>query len=138
MAVKKISKSGTKVTEYDSELDYQFGENFRKFRQQKSMTQEDMAKVLGVGQSMISKYEKGENYPDGKGLKKLKDKLGANIAALFGGVESNMSALLTLRSKFDDLKSLHLQEEELFRKFKEDKASIYRQIAEIINGKFEP
>lgn len=41
-----------------------FGENIKKLRKEKELTQETLADFLGVSFQTISKWERGENYPD--------------------------------------------------------------------------
>ena len=41
-----------------------FGENIRKLRKEKDLTQETLAEFLGVSFQTISKWERGETYPD--------------------------------------------------------------------------
>ncbi len=41
-----------------------FGENIKRFRTEKSMTQETLASFLGVSFQTVSKWERGETYPD--------------------------------------------------------------------------
>ena len=41
-----------------------FSENFRSFRTEKGMTQEDVADRLGITPQSVSKWERGETYPD--------------------------------------------------------------------------
>lgn len=42
----------------------QIGETIRKYRKNKDMTQEEMAKRLGVTAPAVNKWEKGNSYPD--------------------------------------------------------------------------
>ena len=42
----------------------QIGENIRKYRKAKNMTQEEMAKRLGVTPPAVNKWENGVSYPD--------------------------------------------------------------------------
>ena len=42
----------------------QIGETIRKYRKEKSMTQEEMAKRLGVTPPAVNKWENGNSYPD--------------------------------------------------------------------------
>ena len=45
-----------------------FGEKLRTFRQQKKMTQEELAKAVGLGTNTIRNYEKGLTYPQNRGV----------------------------------------------------------------------
>ncbi len=39
-------------------------ENLKKYRALKSLTQEDIAQYLGITPQSVSKWERGESYPD--------------------------------------------------------------------------
>ena len=41
-----------------------FGENLKRLRKEKELTQETLADFLGVSFQTISKWERGETYPD--------------------------------------------------------------------------
>ena len=41
-----------------------FGENLKRFRLEKNLTQEKLADFLGVSFQSISKWERGDTYPD--------------------------------------------------------------------------
>lgn len=49
-----------------------------------NMTQVDLAKSIGVTQSMVAKWENGEAYPRGEILIKLADVFHCSIDELFG------------------------------------------------------
>lgn len=38
--------------------------NLKKYRIQKDLTQEDVAEFLGITAQSVSKWERGESYPD--------------------------------------------------------------------------
>ncbi|MDR0859321.1 MAG: helix-turn-helix domain-containing protein [Oscillospiraceae bacterium] len=40
------------------------GNNLRRYRRERDITQEDLAKVLGISFQAVSKWERGEGYPD--------------------------------------------------------------------------
>ena len=54
-------------------------------RKQKNMSQEELSIALGVSQSMISKWERGENFPRGKILIKLAETLSCSVDELVRG-----------------------------------------------------
>jgi len=45
---------------------------FKKYREQNNMTQEELAKKIGMTQRMIAYYESGEKIPSGKTILRLK------------------------------------------------------------------
>ena len=49
-------------------IDMTFGEKLRKFRLQKKMSQQDLAKAAGLGINTIRNYEKGSTYPQNRGV----------------------------------------------------------------------
>ena len=51
-------------------------------RIEKGMTQERLAKIVGVGQSLISCYETGANFPKRQTLFKLAEALGCEVKDL--------------------------------------------------------
>jgi len=59
-------------------------QNIRKFRQEKEMTQEQLANLLGVSAQAVSKWETSETYPDGALLVPLANVLGVSLDVLFG------------------------------------------------------
>jgi transcriptional regulator with XRE-family HTH domain len=45
-------------------MEEKFGEFIRKMRKKKLLTQKDLAKLLGISDKAISKWEVGDSYPD--------------------------------------------------------------------------
>lgn len=45
-------------------LGLKLGENLKKFRLQRELTQEQLADVLGVSAQAVSRWENGTTYPD--------------------------------------------------------------------------
>ena len=57
----------------------------KKLRKEKSMTVADLAKKIGISQSMLSNYENGNSQPrDQQIWKKLADTLGVDVGYLMG------------------------------------------------------
>lgn len=61
-----------------------FGENIKKLRKEKEMTQETLAEFLGISFQTVSKWERGENYPDITMLPVISRFFGTSIDALLG------------------------------------------------------
>lgn len=56
----------------------EFGEQLRKAREEKGITQQTLAENVYVTRQTISRYENGERYPDIVTLKKLSSVLGVS------------------------------------------------------------
>lgn len=81
---------------------YVTGATIKKLREQKKMTQADLADVLAVSDKAISKWETGKGYPDITLLEPLAQALGVSITELISGntvVNTNVSANMA-RCKF--------------------------------------
>ena len=59
-------------------------ENLKKFRTKKNLTQEDIAEFLSITPQSVSKWERGESYPDITFLPALANILETSIDALIG------------------------------------------------------
>lgn len=73
------------------------GENIKRFRLEKNLSQEDLAKKLNVVRQTVSKWEKGQSFPDSQSLKALAEIL-----------DTDLSSLLDIENKNDeaDLKEI--------------------------------
>ncbi len=56
----------------------------RYFRKKNHMTQNELAKALGVTQTSVSQWEGGRNYPDIKTAKRLATMFGASLDQILG------------------------------------------------------
>ena len=65
------------------ELEARLGPNLRRIRRNAELTQTQLADLIGIKQSDISRYERGESIPRGRRLTKLADKLNVDVAELF-------------------------------------------------------
>ena len=61
-----------------------FSERVKELRKKNYLTQEALAKVLGVRQDAISSYERGKNYPEVRNLLILADYFGVSLDYLMG------------------------------------------------------
>lgn len=61
-----------------------FGENLKRLRKEKELTQETLADFLGVSFQAISKWERGETYPDITMLPAISSFFGVSIDDLIG------------------------------------------------------
>ena len=60
------------------------GERLRTFRQRKRLTQEELAKIIGVTRQTIAKWENNERVPDALMAKKLAKELRITADELLG------------------------------------------------------
>lgn len=75
------------------------GANIRRYRLQRGLTQEEVANHLGVSFQSISKWERGEAYPDIEMLPVLANYFGVNIDELLGVSEQ------ARKEKYDEFNS---------------------------------
>lgn len=60
------------------------GENIRKYRKAKGLTQTELAKKLGTTQFVITNYERGRNNPTAARLPEIAKALNVPLEALYG------------------------------------------------------
>lgn len=81
---------------------YITGAAIRELREQKNMTQLQLAEILGVSDKTVSKWETAKGYPDITLLEPIADAFGISVPELLSGhpiKNANVSANM-LRSKF--------------------------------------
>lgn len=64
------------------------GSNIKRIRLERGLTQEEMAGHLGISFQSVSKWERGEGYPDIELLPSLSSYLGLSVDALLGCTEA--------------------------------------------------
>ena len=72
------------------------GEKIKKYREEKKMTQVEVAEVLGVKPATISKYEAGTLEPNIESLKKLSELFGVSVDELLKEDEIDVSKINVL------------------------------------------
>lgn len=82
------------------------GNRIKRYRERKSMTQKDIAEILGVEPGTISKYESGMLEPNIESLKRLSNTFNVTIDELLKGNEAEFDI-----SKMDILRILKEQKE---------------------------
>ena len=80
----------------------EFNEKLQELRKQKGLTQEELAEVLFVSRTAISKWESGRGYPNIDSLKALSKHFGVTIDELLSGDE-----LLTIAEEDTQQKKKH-------------------------------
>ena len=73
------------------------GANIKRFRLERGLTQEEVANHLGISFQSISKWERGEAYPDIEMLPVLANYFGVNVDELLGVSEQ------ARKEKYDDI-----------------------------------
>jgi len=68
---------------------YKISKMFREYRKSKGLSQKDLATLLGVGQSMVSKLESGEYNPTIEQLWKISHKLDWELDVSFNIKDTN-------------------------------------------------
>ena len=92
------------------------GSKIKYYREEKSLTQDDLAKKLGLGKGTISNYESGYRTPQGNRLFELAEILDININELFPPTiksEKNISSIYSKLTPPRQQKVYHYAEEQL-------------------------
>lgn len=80
-----------------------FPQRLKQLRQQKNLLQADLAKMVGVHENHLGRYERGTSRPSGEALKKLADALGVSIDYLVEGTTEDAA-----RADFKDRELLNM------------------------------
>ena len=95
-------------------MNINFGEKIKKLRKEKELTQENLADCLGVTFQAISKWERGEGYPDITTLPDIALFFNVTIDELLGinqvRIEKELSALI---EEYDNLSGTKIRKEML-------------------------
>jgi len=73
-------------------MEIRIGENIKRLRKAKNVTQEQIAEVLGISVTAVSKWERGETYPDITLLFPLAHYFGVTLDELMGYDEERVQA----------------------------------------------
>ena len=68
------------------------GENIKRMRRKRNLTQEEMAAHLGISFQSVSKWERGDGYPDITMLPALANYFGISVDELLGMSEISKKA----------------------------------------------
>lgn len=102
-----------------------FGEKLKLLREEKNLTQNDLAKLLNVSKANISRYESGIRQPSIETIIRIAKFFNVSIDWLFG--RSNIKSFSSVSGKPRDFDSLDL---EILEFIKENK-SVYQMIKEV-------
>lgn len=69
-------------------MEITIGENIRRLRIERRMTQEQLAEILNVTNAAVSKWERGDSLPDITMLFPIADYFGVSVDALMGHEEN--------------------------------------------------
>ena len=81
-----------------------FSENIKRLRKERDLTQEALADFLGVSFQAVSKWERGESYPDIEMLPEIAVYFGVSVDDLLGvNRAQNEQEILSIIEKYDNL-----------------------------------
>lgn len=91
-----------------------FSENIKKLRKERKLTQETLAEYLGVSFQAVSKWERGEGYPDITTLPVISTFFGVTLDELLGVNRAETEAeLAVMIEKYDNLCDVEMRKERL-------------------------
>ena len=97
-----MSPVGTDTTKRGDQMNIYFRENIRRLRKERDLTQEALADFLGVSFQAVSKWERGESYPDFEMLPVIADFFSVSTDELLGVDKAkNEKEILAICEKFD-------------------------------------
>ena len=107
-----------------------FAERLKELRKQANLTQVELAKRLGIGQSSYADWERGKKKPTQENLVKISQVFGVSIDYLVGNSEENLGELDNIELLFRmNSKGLTEEEKEVFKKelieFMEERKKIF-------------
>lgn len=65
-------------------MEISIGENIKRLRRSKGMTQEQLADILNISNAAVSKWERGDSFPDITLLFPIADYFGVSVDELMG------------------------------------------------------
>ncbi len=93
-----------------------FGENLKELRRNKNLTQEKLADFLGVSFQTVSKWERGDNYPDITMLPEIATFFKVSVDDLLGvNRAENEKEILKAIEEYDNLTDTDLKQEIIYK-----------------------
>ena len=74
-------------------MELMIGEKLKKLRRNRDLTQEEVATHIGISYQAISKWERGDGYPDITMLPALANNFGVSVDELIGMDEGSLLSL---------------------------------------------
>ncbi|WP_110955005.1 helix-turn-helix domain-containing protein [Anaerosinus massiliensis] len=108
----------------------QFGENLRRLREHRAITQDVLGKLLNVSQSTIAYYESGKKQPSLETLIVIADYFEVSIDSLFNRIHTAKSTYeiskndLNLLHKINTLSNTDRKEIESYIHYKENNKNV--------------
>lgn len=100
-----------------------FGENLKELRLKKNLTQERLADILGVSFQTISKWERGDTYPDITLLPDIAAFFGVSVDKILGTSRAeNESKIIEFCEYYDNLTDTELRKKSIDKAIKEHPA----------------
>lgn len=87
-----LKNVGVSILKGEIIMEIRIGENIKRLRKAKSVTQEQIAEVLGISVTAVSKWERNETYPDITLLFPLAHYFGVTLDELMGYDEERIQA----------------------------------------------
>ena len=70
-------------------MEITIGENIKRLRRSRGMTQEQLADILNISNAAVSKWERGDSFPDITLLFPIADYFGVSVDELMGHGEKD-------------------------------------------------
>ena len=111
----------SKTTKNEDTIYQEFSERLKALRHQKGLSQAELAELIGVHHTHVSRYERGDTAPAAKALLTLAEALEVSIDYLLSGKKSEAAVASIddqdLLKMFKQSESLPSDEKELVKKF---------------------
>lgn len=89
-------------------IDKSIGEKIKYFRKKKNLTQKDLAKLSGINEESIQKYEQNVRKPSEKQMQKIANGLDINIINLLDISINSIGDVMSLLFKIDEVVDIEI------------------------------